>query len=266
MIAATSEWRLTDYRCTAGPDDAPFEEEHEGVTIAAVVDGQFRYRSDAGAVNLVPGAVLLGNARACYCCDHEHGVGDRCVVLSLRPDYFAEIAHAAAQDSGLRFARSMVPPGENLLRWVVALNLLADAHQPRLDEGRLSEFASWIAAHVGGTAPTRARASARERHRIRALCDLIANANDEAPDLSGLAAMAGLSKYHFLRIFRSETGVTPHQYRLQTRLHRAALRLVQTREPVAHIAFDSGFGDLSTFNARFRRCFGMTPTAFRNRS
>lgn len=231
--------------------------------IAAVVEGQFRYRSDAGAVNLHPGAALLGNAHACYCCDHEHGVGDRCVVLSLHPDYFAEIAHAAAQNSGLRFGRSMMPPNQNLLRWIVALNLLADAQAPRVDEARLSEFASWIAAEVNGTTPTRVKASGRDRHRIRALCNLIAAANDDAPDLAGLAAMAGLSKFHFLRLFRSETGVTPHQYLLQTRLHRAALRLVQTRDPVAHIAFDSGFGDLSTFNARFRRCFGMTPTAFR---
>jgi AraC family transcriptional regulator len=116
---------------------------------------------------------------------------------------------------------------------------------------------------VGGTTPTRVKVSGRDRHRIRALCEMLAAANDDAPDLAGLAAMAGLSKYHFLRLFRSETGVTPHQYRIQARLHRAALRLVQTRAPVVDVAFDAGFGDLSTFNARFRRCFGMTPTAFR---
>ena len=55
----------------------------------------------------------------------------------------------------------------------------------------------------------------------------------------------------------------PHQYLLHTRLHRAALALRQSDQPVSVIALDAGFEDLSTFNRRFRRVMGATPTAFR---
>ena len=57
--------------------------------------------------------------------------------------------------------------------------------------------------------------------------------------------------------------MTPHQFLLETRIRRAAERLLSGAEPVSTIAYDAGFGDLSTFNARFRRQFGRTPSAYR---
>jgi AraC-like DNA-binding protein len=59
--------------------------------------------------------------------------------------------------------------------------------------------------------------------------------------------------------------MTPYQYLLGLRLRRAAGRLLASSEPVSTVAFGSGFGDLSTFNATFRQCFGMNPSQFRRR-
>jgi AraC family transcriptional regulator len=59
--------------------------------------------------------------------------------------------------------------------------------------------------------------------------------------------------------------MTPHQFVLRTRLHRAAVRLRRTDEPVSAIAFDAGFSDLSTFNRRFRRVMRLSPSAYRAR-
>jgi AraC family transcriptional regulator len=72
-----------------------------------------------------------------------------------------------------------------------------------------------------------------------------------------------MSKYHFLRVFRRLTGVTPHQYLISARMRRAALGLASSRHPVLDVALDAGFGDLSTFNKRFRATFGVTPTQYR---
>ena len=72
-----------------------------------------------------------------------------------------------------------------------------------------------------------------------------------------------MSPYHFLRTFRQVVGLTPHQFLLRTRLQRAAVRLRASDEPVSAIAFEAGFNDLSTFNRRFRRVTGLTPSAYR---
>jgi AraC-like DNA-binding protein len=49
-------------------------------------------------------------------------------------------------------------------------------------------------------------------------------------------------------------------------MRQAAARLRQTSGPITDIAFEAGFGDISTFNRRFRRVMGMTPGAWRARS
>jgi AraC-like DNA-binding protein len=86
---------------------------------------------------------------------------------------------------------------------------------------------------------------------------------EEPLALADLAREAAMSPYHFLRTFHAVAGMTPHQYLLRTRLHRAAVRLHRSREPISTIAFDAGFNDLSTFNRRFRRLMGASPSAYR---
>src|SRR5262249_14880808 len=90
------EWTVSEYLCTAGPGDRPFEERHDAVSIAAVIEGTFTYRADTGTALLHPGAFLFGNAAACYECGHDHSSGDRCISFQIAPDYFAEIAASTA--------------------------------------------------------------------------------------------------------------------------------------------------------------------------
>lgn len=86
---------------------------------------------------------------------------------------------------------------------------------------------------------------------------------EEPHSLTELARTAGLSRYHFLRTFRSVTGVTPHQWLLRARLRDAARRLVTSRAPVTEIALDVGFDDLSNFIRSFRAEFGLSPSRYR---
>ena len=120
----------------------------------------------------------------------------------------------------------------------------------RIEERALGAAARIVAIVAGRTlAPP--CASARQLARVAEAARAIETWRDEeALDLAALARLARLSKFHFLRVFRRAVGATPHQYLIATRLRRAAARLRQTSESVTSIAFDCGFGDLSTFNAR----------------
>jgi len=81
--------------------------------------------------------------------------------------------------------------------------------------------------------------------------------------LTELARVAAISPYHFLRTFRAVVGMTPYQFVLRTRFHRAAVDLRRSNAPISTIVFDAGFNDLSTFNRRFRRLMGASPRAYR---
>jgi AraC-like DNA-binding protein len=81
--------------------------------------------------------------------------------------------------------------------------------------------------------------------------------------LEDLARMAGLSRYHFLRAFKSVTGVTPHQWILRARLRDAAQRMVTSRASVTEVALEAGFADLSNFIRSFHAEYGVSPLRYR---
>jgi AraC-like DNA-binding protein/quercetin dioxygenase-like cupin family protein len=79
--------------------------------------------------------------------------------------------------------------------------------------------------------------------------------------LDSLCQVACMSKYHFLRLFKEYTGMTPHQYWLNIRINRGRQAL-RSGVPVSDIANHLGFNDLSHFNRRFKPVFGITPRQY----
>ena len=73
-----------------------------------------------------------------------------------------------------------------------------------------------------------------------------------------LAEQVFLSKYYFMRLFKSQTGSTVHAYVRQKRLTSAA-RLIREGVPAAKAAADCGFADYSAFHRAFRESFGVSP-------
>lgn len=86
-----------------------------------------------------------------------------------------------------------------------------------------------------------------------------------ALDLDRLAIVAQLSKYHFARQFKAETGFTCMQYLSQVRLSEAAKLIVTTRMRVSEVCYEVGFGDLTHFERQFKRDTGYTPSEYRKR-
>ncbi len=76
--------------------------------------------------------------------------------------------------------------------------------------------------------------------------------------VDALAEQVYLSRYHFMRLFKAQTGSTVHAYIRQKRLLTAA-RLIREGVPANQAAADSGFGDYSVFHRAFKASFGMSP-------
>lgn len=74
-----------------------------------------------------------------------------------------------------------------------------------------------------------------------------------------LSAIVQLSPYHFLRLFKQQMGITPHQYILQCRIEKAQFLLQHTELSVAEIATRTGFCDQSHLTRCFKRLVGVTP-------
>jgi AraC-like DNA-binding protein len=259
------DWSISEYICTAGPHDRPFEERREQFAIAAVIEGSFTYRGDTGRAVLHRGSFLVGNAAVCYECGHDHSTGDRCIAFHFAPAYFAEVAASIAGSSRFRFPAPMLPATAQLLPWLARIEARAALADRLAIEQAVPRLMEAVIGAVSAASPRPVRASARDERRISDVLRYIELHAADTLDLDTLAGVAIMSKYHFLRVFRQIVGMTPYQFLLGVRIRRAAVRLTTSSAPVAMIAFETGFGDLSTFNGRFRDVFGASPTVYRSR-
>jgi len=259
ILAKGNGWKAADAICTSGPADRPFEEQHDSLSIAVVLEGSFRYRSTHGSVVLSPGSLLLGTPGECYECGHEHVTGDRCLALYYTPDFF--------ERAGLKggFPIHRVPPIGALTPLIVKSRIGVAKPDEVLFEDLAFGLAEVVANVVGGSRDAGRAPTAADERRVSAALRFIESNLAEALPLDLLASNAKMSDFHFLRVFRQVTGVTPHQHILRSRLREAALRLGTTSDDVVFVAMDSGFRDLSHFNHVFRAEFGLSPTQFRKK-
>jgi transcriptional regulator GlxA family with amidase domain len=84
-------------------------------------------------------------------------------------------------------------------------------------------------------------------------------------DLDGLAAVAGVSKYHFARCFEAAYGETPIRYLTRRRIERAQDLLRVANLTVTEVCMAVGFSSLGSFSTRFAALVGESPTAYRDR-
>lgn len=85
---------------------------------------------------------------------------------------------------------------------------------------------------------------------------------EQPPDLSALAEQAGMSRFHFHRIFKAATGITPKAYANALRASRARQQLKQSAS-VTDAMYEAGFNSSGRFYEAAPAILGMTPTAFR---
>ena len=249
---------VMDFRCNAGPADQPFVELHESFSVSYARRGSFGYHARGKSFELVAGAVLVGHPGVEYLCTHDHGCGDECLSFALSPSLVDDLGIA-----GEFWRIGAIPP----LAELVVLGELAQAAAERRSGCGLDEIGMVLAARCAEVATGRKReaigTSLRDRRRaVEAALWIDANSH-EAIGLDGAAAIAGLSPFHFLRLFRRVLGVTPHQYLIRSRLRQAARLLADSRRSITEIAFDVGFRDLSNFVRSFHRAAGISPREFR---
>lgn len=152
--------------------------------------------------------------------------------------------------------------------------LLTAITEPVLDGNADSRMArdSWFEALLTrlvqqGSSLTLASPRARNALAPRTLARLKAHmtANLAATvTLDDLAEVAGLSRYHLCRAFRSSTGLPPHAWLTRARLAQARALLRSSDAPIHAIAQQCGFASPNQFATSFRKAMGVTPSAYRD--
>jgi AraC-like DNA-binding protein len=249
-----------DYRCDLGPSDTPFVEVHERYSLSYTRAGAFGYRSRGESFELVAGSILVGYPGDEYVCTHDHVCGDECLSFHLSP---ALVETIGSETSVWR--TGVVPPRPELMVLGELAQVAASGDGPLGPD--VEEIGMLFTARVVGavSGATHRPAAGRERDRRRAVeaALWLDDHSHEQVDLATAARHAGLSPFHFLRVFTNVLGVTPHQYLVRSRLRRSVRLLAEGALSVTDVSLESGFGDLSNFVRTFHRASGVSPRRFR---
>lgn len=131
----------------------------------------------------------------------------------------------------------------------------------------IRSLAQALAIHLVRTYPdphsTTRAANALQTYKLRRVIEVMKARLAEEFCLPQLAQVAGLSDYHFSRLFKRATGLSPSQYFIRLRMARARHLLLGTDQSVIEIGMEVGYSSPSHFSQVFRREVGMTPSAYR---
>jgi AraC-like DNA-binding protein len=119
---------------------------------------------------------------------------------------------------------------------------------------------SWCQADA---APDGRAGAAVTDFRVRKSIKLLAEGVGAEIELDAIARKAGLSRPHFYKLFRTQTGVTPHLYVNTLLMEKALDSLVTTEASIADIGFDLGVASQTAFTHFFAGNVGMAPTDYR---
>ncbi len=102
------------------------------------------------------------------------------------------------------------------------------------------------------------------RNLLNRITAYISDNLSEPIGLDELAALAGISPYHFARSFKKATGLSPHQYIIHCRMQKAKQLLLKSKLSITDIALDVGYKDVSNFINAFRKAVGTSPKKYRS--
>src|SRR5437588_436434 len=187
---------VSDFRCTARPGDKPFAEQHCHHSISYVRKGSFGLHCRGKSHELVAGSVLIGHPGDEYTCTHEHVCGDECLSFFLTPELVETLG-----DSNAIWQAGCAPP----LPELVVLGELAQSAADGNSDIGLDEIGQVLASRfveaVSGKPRKAAFLAARDRRRAVETALWIDAHSHRAIGLEDAADRAGISPFHFLRLF-----------------------------------------------------------------
>lgn len=236
---------------------------HDEFVIAAFARGAQRHRvsryegvAEAGTLMIIqPGEVHTGEAA-----ERECG-WDYCAFYPSSA-FVERIADDVLGGSGrVDFGREILRHDPEVTRRLLTANAIIAGTPDTLEKqcAAYDALGNLIARYGSRTA--RGRPPAPLDAGLAQAVDFLHAHHDRQVSVGEVAAVVGLSEYHFMRTFQAKSGLTVHRYLTQLRLNRAKTLLARGVS-AAETALSVGFFDQSHLINQFRKHFGVTPGAF----
>jgi len=166
------------------------------------------------------------------------------------------------EKEGVLYQFTNIIHGDSELRehFINLFHSLGDNREPLVKEISLTAFTGYLSSHYGFP-HNKKMVLRKDCPAVDETREYIGENLDRNLSLQEMATLCGYSPYHFLRLFKASTGMTPHQYITHRRVERAKELIAKGLSP-AEIAAGTGFTDQSHFANTFRKYTGATPRQY----
>lgn len=255
---------LERYAYTAGLVDPIPSHSHEEYQFALSLDhqGEYTYR---GEVHQIPmGRLSIVHSGEVHAPSDRPSLSEPAhfAMAHIHPKWLNIVAaEISDRPSGDPFFSAVLPQDALLNRLFLGLSTACEQKSSQLEQDiALWDFLSCLIGRYALDRPAINPSKSARKAVVLARDYLCAHYCDDV-SLDHLAAVAGLSRFHFCRLFRQEIGVSASTYQTQLRLAEAR-RLLAQGHLISETAISTGFYDQSHFGKHFKRHVGTTPAKY----
>lgn len=239
---------------------------HEGYTIGVIEYGAQRFYRSGGSHIAGKNSIILVNADDVHNGQSaaQDGWGYRAMYPT--PENFREISTDLYNGKDVTpYFQSSVIEDQKL-----AQQLRLIFSQVEINSSRLLMETLFYAAFMGLTLRHSSNAAipkdvSGSKQKLLLAKEFLDNYSEQDISLQQLAAISGLSQFHFIRQFKKYFDLAPHAYQIQIRLKKAK-KLLKLGVKSSQVAIDCGFHDQSHFTHHFKKALGTTPSRFQKTS
>ena len=238
---------------------------HEFDKVVLLIQGKVDYAVEDSLYTLRPWTVLLVKHHAIHRADIDRSLPYERIILYLDRQYFDRcLPEARLMDCfelADRTGQYLLVPDEaerQTLADIIAAYERAASEEGYSAQAMRDTLVMQMLIQIGRMGSAGAEGERQYDPKIRRTLSYINENLSRELTVDSLAEQVYLSRYHFMRLFKAQTGSTVHAYIRQKRLLTAA-RLIREGVPANRAAADSGFTDYSAFHRAFKASFGVSP-------
>jgi AraC-like DNA-binding protein len=234
---------------------------HDALMVAVTETGGSEIQAGGGPAEAHSAALLVVNPAEPHSSRMNGSHRWQYRSFYLEPSAIGDVQRGLGVGDLRGFSRNILKDSGLIRGFLTLHHALDDGHADQLRRRELLVGAFGQLARRHGDGGARIPIAPRDRVLLDSVIEVMRDRHPGHVTLADLAAVAGLTQFQLIGLFRKGVGMTPHAYLTQIRLEsaRAALRRAM---PIADAAILTGFYDQAALTRIFKRCYGITPLQF----
>jgi len=264
-------YQVLDFQCRCTDCATSKPEYSDSFSIAFVRKGNFLFNVFRRSLDSYNGCILITKPGYERTVTHAHAVPDECTIFAFRNSFYRELQQRYAHtkffsDNDLHSTLLRTNMETEFLHFtIMQLVLQRSGSKLQIDQLVMQVIDKVLVTITDYTPDARIHDRLKKQHltTIERAKEYITGNFTQDISLMEIAGYCYVSPFHFSRIFKTFTAVSPHQYLLSIRLQHAAMLLGNSQMTVGDVAFSSGFNSIEYFTTAFRQQYKCPPAKYR---